>query len=133
MRTIVQEEYFSPEQCRANPRNLYVFGDNVDECGLGGQACIREEPNSIGVCTKERPDNEEDAFFKDNAASLAQLLDDLGWLSALAAGRFSKGHYDNLVLPADGLGTGFAELDKRAPRLFQILKLSLGLLANDEA
>lgn len=26
---IVQTEYFSPEQCQANPDTLYVFGDNL--------------------------------------------------------------------------------------------------------
>ena len=30
---VVQEEWYSIEQCRANPRSLYIFGDNLLRVG----------------------------------------------------------------------------------------------------
>ena len=44
----------------------YVFGDNMERRGLGGQAGVmRGEPNAIGVPTKWSPSNRPDAYFTD--------------------------------------------------------------------
>ena len=53
---ILQKEYYSVEQCLANPDTLYVFGDNTQRFGKGGQAQIRDCKNSFGVCTKLYPE-----------------------------------------------------------------------------
>ena len=51
---VVQEEWYSIEQCRANPRAIYVFGDNLLRKGLGGQAKeMRGEPNTLGIVSKK--------------------------------------------------------------------------------
>ncbi len=38
-----------------------------------------------------------------------------------------------VVIPADGIGTGFAELDKRAPKTFAYLQQKLAELENTDA
>lgn len=49
-----------------NPHALYVFGDNLQEMGLGGQAVeLRGEPNSVGLPTKRAPRWDRSAFFSD--------------------------------------------------------------------
>lgn len=102
---------------RANPTTLYVFGDNMARRGLGGQAReMRGEPNAVGVPTKWRPDMGVGAFFSDDDWTKFPEI------SALVASEFarmearmSKG--GSVAIPADGLGTGLAELPKRAPRI----------------
>lgn len=40
---------------RANPKNLYLFGDNEQRRGLGGLAReCRGEPNAVGIATNVR-------------------------------------------------------------------------------
>lgn len=114
---IVQEEWYSIEQCRENPRTLYVFGDNTEGVGTGGQAQIRYEPNSIGIPTKRTPSMSEDSFFSD--------LSIQGWLMAQAVtnvlAETISDKYDTIVFPKDGLGTGLSEMPTRSPVLYEYL------------
>jgi len=42
----------SPEICRLHKNALFIFGDNLQGWGKGGQARIRDEPNAFGIPTK---------------------------------------------------------------------------------
>ena len=104
-----------------NPNALYLFGDNVDRLGLGGQAKeMRGERNAVGVATKWEPYNSPDSFFldKDITKTAEIVLDDLRIpLKAVAAG------IDRIiVIPTDGLGTGLSQLNKYSPTLDRFLK-----------
>jgi hypothetical protein len=100
---------------------LYLFGDNLMHEGMGGQAAeMRHEPNAVGVPTKKAPFNDASSFFSDA---------DFDDVDAVYAGIFSEikekfedGKFKVLVLPADGLGTGLAALDKKAPKIFALLQ-----------
>ena len=99
---------------RANPDTLYVFGDNMQRRGLGGQAReMRGEPNAVGVPTKWRPDMRAGAFFSDDWADA--VLNDVDYAFDVLAAHLRAGH--TVAIPADGLGTGLAELPTRAPRI----------------
>ena len=51
---------------RSKPGTIFVFGDNMEGRGYGGQAAaMRGEPNAIGVPTKWRPQRDERAYFRD--------------------------------------------------------------------
>jgi len=50
---------------RKYPKYLFVYGDNDQYKGKGGQAIIRYESNTIGILTKKRPDENDGAFFTD--------------------------------------------------------------------
>ncbi len=105
---------------------IYLFGDNLLEAGMGGQAGeMRGEPNAIGIPTKKTPDMGEDAFFSDREFQQNCMAIDAAF--AKVAER-RKRHYDEIVIPLDGLGTGLAELDKRAPRTFRYLQEKLAAL-----
>ncbi len=89
--------------------------------GRKGQAAeMRGEPNAVGIPTKWLPATTEDAYFSDDAwrshEVKSAIEDAFKKLEAhLASGR-------DIILPADGIGTGLAELSTRAPRLFARLE-----------
>ena len=97
------------------PNTLFIFGDNLMRRGLGGQAKeMRGEPNAIGLPTKHAPSMDEDSFFTE---------DDIKFLMEPVAVIISKlvSHLENggtVVWPQDGVGTGRAELKKRAPNIY---------------
>lgn len=50
---VLHQKFIFREDLQANPDVYYLFGDNVERRGLGGQAKeMRGEPNAIGVATK---------------------------------------------------------------------------------
>lgn len=92
---------------KANPSVLYVFGDNPERQGWGGQAGeMRGEPNAVGVatCSLTKPYSDADA-----EAQCALIDADMGPLfEALRADRI-------VVFPLDGIGTGIADLERQSP------------------
>ena len=118
---IIQKEWYSVKQCRDNPRNLYIFGDNTFRKGKAGQAQIRDEVNSFGVCTKWAPNMSEGAFFKDFENCMKIVDRDLDELIK------QKDKWDNIVFPYDGLGTGLSDMPNKAPLLYRIMKDKLYL------
>lgn len=103
---------------RNNPQKVFLFGDNLERVGMGGQAYeMRDEPNAIGVATKYSPGmRDEDFFTDDDYDNLCKIID-----SDLARAFDAK----IVVIPSDGLGTGLAELDNRAPKVFAYLQEQL--------
>lgn len=101
---------------RANPGTLYVFGDNMARRGLGGQAReMRGERNAVGVPTKWEPSMHPDAFFAPRDADLPEVQDRLSRPFDQLVAHIRAG--GTVAIPADGLGTGLAELPTRAPRI----------------
>ena len=130
MKVIVQTEWFSLEQCAENPNNLYVFGDNLQRKGTGGQATIRFASNSFGIVTKRKPNNNPDAFFSDKSDEEKQLAEDVNNLIETIK---NSTVYDTVVLPADGLGTGLSEMPTRSPFLFKWLSKTLASLIKEHS
>jgi hypothetical protein len=96
-----------------------VFGDNVAKRGYGGQAkAMRGEPNAVGVPTKWNPDTNNDSYFSDDDfKEIKPLIDE-----AFKKLKLLKAQGYDIVIPADGLGTGLAELPKRAPLIHDYIK-----------
>lgn len=112
-------DVFSVELCRANPDKIYVFGDNLLKRGKGGQAVIRDEPNTFGIPTKRAPSMAEGSFFSDKPDEARAITEVLGELLKL----MQDGK--TLVFPAAGLGTGLAQLEQRSPLIWKYLNYSL--------
>lgn len=106
------------QDLQANLDVLYVFGDNAQRVGLGGQAGeMRGEPNAVGVATKWAPSNADDAFFSDEKFELqAQIInqDMTPIVQALVAGK-------TVVWPLDGIGTGLSDVPNRSPKTYEFL------------
>ena len=125
MNVIIQEDWFSLKQCAANPRTLYIFGDNTIRVGNGGQATIRPAPNSYGIATKRLPTNAPDAFFSDSQEDAKFIMADIARLMLIMA---KSTEYDTIVLPADGLGTGLSKMPEKSPVLCKWLHNSLSTI-----
>lgn len=129
---VVRLPYINRAMVRTHPDVLFVFGDNMEGRGMGGQAReMRGEPNVIGVPTKWAPERIAAAYFTDD-----DRMDRNVWHAingafeemrkALASGR-------NVVIPTDGLGTGLAELQTRAPKLHAMIEAAIASLGGQPA
>jgi len=107
---------------RAEPEKLFVFGDNIQREGYGGQAKeMRGEPNAVGIPTKIYPSMAEKAFFTDSNYDMFLLHTAKDYLRLV-------GFAGVIVWPKGGIGTGLAQLEKRAPIIWddiESLRLSL--------
>ena len=104
-----------------HPTTLFMFGDNLRREGYGGQAReMRGEPNVVGVPTKVAPARDELAYFRDvHLAQVAPLIDEA---FVRADDHLTAG--GDVVIPA-GLGTGEADLPRRAPLIHDYILRSI--------
>lgn len=109
---IVRVDWIVRQDLRERPEWFFVFGDNVQRRGLGGQAKeMRGEPNAIGVATKWSPSMSPSAFFDDTVECHDIVNADLAKVKAkLDAGKV-------VIVPTDGIGTGLSRLPQVAPNL----------------
>lgn len=103
-----------------NPTAIYLFGDNEARVGKGGQAAeMRGEPNAVGIRTKRLPGYEDYAYWSDdNYVSNCEMIEEDTFP---IIHDYQYGRIPILVIPADGIGTGLAELATRAPRTLAFL------------
>jgi hypothetical protein len=120
-------KFISREIVRQNPEKLFLFGDNLRRQGFGGQAKeMRGEPNTQGMITKIAPTRYSTDYLTD------ELFDrNCYWIDGDFAEielKIKHEHYTTIVIPEDGIGTGLAELDRRAPKTFAYLQKRLAEL-----
>jgi len=111
---------YSVKDLKDNPDKVYIFGDNVQRIGKGGQAIIRDESNAFGIVTKLEPNNSDSAFMSDDALNdNMEMIDrDITELKDIA-------EFRTLVFPKDGIGTGLAQLKQKAPKTYEYLNQRL--------
>lgn len=108
------------KELRDNPNTIYVFGDNMARQGYGGQAKeMRGEPNAIGIPTKYFPSNQERAFFTDTTIIETYVLNAIN--DAFKRIEEQLLYKQIVVIPAAGIGTGLAQLPKRAPLVYEYI------------
>lgn len=99
--------------------SLFIFGDNDLHFGQGGQAIIRYRVNSIGIPTKKAPDNNIKSFYTD--AEYSENCKKIDCAIQYIKMLLQSGLYSNVMYPENGIGTGLAQLDKKAPKTFEYL------------
>jgi hypothetical protein len=125
MPQIIWQKWIFRSDLKDNPEILYLFGDNHQRQGYGGQAKeMRDEPNAVGIRTKWMPSMDPAAFFSDNELDVCMEMINKDFAPVFE--RVQKGGL--VVIPSDGLGTGLSELPKRAPTLNRWLNLQLAKL-----
>ena len=102
---------------RKQPYVWFVFGDNFERIGFGGQAKeARGESNSIGIPTKISPsrflDDSDETYEK-----FSKYLEDALYVMENDVLKYGYG----LVFPSDGVGTGLADLENKAPKCWKLL------------
>ena len=135
---ILKQRRIEPHHCKANPTWLYVFGDNMARAGRAGQAIIRDEPNAVGIPTKHAPSTADRAYFEDadlqpkwahlDKPSPVKIAIDAAF-AKLAAHLEADG---TVIFPADGVGTGMAQLQTRAPAILNYINARIDQLKTIE-
>lgn len=116
---VIYQEKIIREDLANNPKQVYVFGDNMSRSGLGGQAReMRYEPNAVGLPTKWRPSMTDDAFFTDD--DFEKVIPTLEMEFKKLTLEINRGK--NIVIPKDGIGTGLSQLPKRAPKIYEYIE-----------
>lgn len=114
--------YITREMLKNEPEKLFVFGDNIERTGYGGQAKeMRGEPNAIGIPTKKRPFMNKESFFNNSYTPFWNANCGVDIARLLSFG-------GTIVWPEAGIGTGMAQLEKRAPLIWKAIeRLRIGL------
>lgn len=118
--TIIRQKWVFRSDLRANPKVAYVFGDNVNRVGLGGQAKeMRGEPNAYGIATLISPGIPfRDDCLRHNVTIMATDIQ-----------RLTEAKPEIIVFPSDGVGTGLAGMEAHAPLTYEAMNsLILGML-----
>ena len=125
---VVRMKWITRAFVREHRDHIFLFGDNLAGKGFGGQAAaMRGEPNCVGIPTKKLPSNGDDAFFTD--AEFEQNKAAIDHAFEILFHKISKAG-QIIVIPADGLGTGRAQLESRAPQTFAYLQKCLRALSH---
>ena len=112
---VIYQKIIKRKDLQENPHFYYLFGDNCEREGMGGQAGeMRGEPNAIGIATKFAPGGNKADFFTDKKFDEIKEIIDKDLL------KVPRGNV-TIVIPKDGLGTGLAELPKAAPKVYRYL------------
>ena len=111
-------QYMTPKLLKKNPKKIYLFGDNLARKGYGGQAIIRDQPNAYGIATKKKGGTSESTYYTDEDYNEAIKVIDKDLKKALSAGKI-------IVIPKNGIGTGLAKLNKKAPKIYKYLNQRL--------
>lgn len=108
-----------------NPGVMYLFGDNDQRKGLGGQAKeMRGEQNAVGIRTKKAPHRGKDAYWTD--LELSENTDKIISDMLPVVGHLNSGGV--VVIPSDGLGTGLSMMQETCPLSFEYLQKALKAL-----
>lgn len=119
--TLFYQKHITRKDVQANfPRRLYLYGDNMERRGFGGQAReVRGEPNAIGLPTKRTPNMGDLAFFTNEDFDDAEVKNSIDFATDMAFAWLAAG--GEVVVPKDGIGTGLAQLDVRAPKILDYI------------
>lgn len=120
---VIFQKMISRHDLIRNRSVLYVFGDNLQRKGFGGQAAqMRGEPNAVGIATKLSPQY----FFTESEADVRAQNRHIDKDMEPLFAHVKQGGI--VVWPADGIGTGLAQLDIQSPSTFEYLKGKLAAL-----
>lgn len=120
--SLIFQDRLTADVLRAHPDRLYLFGDNEQRRGYGGQAAVcRGHANAVGIATKRAPERTDDAYWTD--ADYMRITTIIDHDLAPAFVHVREGGI--VVCPTAGLGTGLAELPSRAPRAFSYIRQSI--------
>ena len=124
---VLKQDYIRRDDVSYNvDDSVFVFGDNDTREGLGGQAKeMRGEPNAMGIRVKKLPSTSEDAYYTDDEYkdNIRKINEDVLNIrnNAVLKGK-------TVVFPTDGIGTGLAKLEEKAPKTFKFLQTVLKYL-----
>lgn len=124
------EGEWSREEVSEMSDKVFLFGDNTEDrvnthhIPTKTQAVIRDLPNAIGIDTKKNRGTDESSYFTDADFDVFKAQVDDAINKAILSGK-------PIVLPKEGIGTGKAMLQTKAPKLFNYLQNELNKLVDN--
>lgn len=117
----ISTQIITRETVRKNPDKIFIFGDNYERVGNGGQAAAcRDEPNTIGLATKHTPGGDDAAYFEETPEDLLTFCYEVIAVEADAKEELKKG---KTVMWLEGIGMGLAGLGGKPIYVFLINQL----------
>lgn len=133
VKVIKHEGFWTREEVAKQTDKVFLFGDNTDDrintkyVPTSTQAVIRGLPNAIGIDTKKDRGTGSFSYFTDSAYDFLKFKQQVD--EAIQQARNTG---KTIVIPADGIGTGKAMLEQKAPKSFRYLQKALSdLYSND--
>jgi hypothetical protein len=107
---------------------LFIFGDNDKKIGNKGQACIRNTfvKNTAGIPTKKEPNFNLHSYYNDNELELNK--EKINNAIDIIIHRLKNEKFIGIIMPKNGLGTGLADLQNKAPLTFKYLNSAIDKL-----
>ena len=112
----------------ANKNCLFVYGDNDIQKGKGGQAMIRDFPNTIGIPTKKLPRQIPGAYYIDDEFDENVEKITIAFEKVILKSK----NYKIVYFPKDGFKTGLASMDKYCPRTLAAMNKLLSCIYDKE-
>jgi len=112
-------DHYTEAIVKSFPDKIFVFGDNLVRRGKGGQAIIRDLPNTFGIPTKRIPSTHIKAYFSDQQDEVNAVVDALLELKKM----WEAG--STLVFPKQGFGKGLAKMNMYSPALYEKMNIFL--------
>lgn len=112
---VIRQHRIFKEDIKANPNVLYIFGDNLERTGFGGQAKeMRGHQNSFGIATKRLASHVyPHSYFFDGKADVIESINED---SSLLRATIILAEPQAIIIPLDGIGTGLSKMPEYAPR-----------------
>ena len=109
--------FWNAKDCKESPESLFIFGDNDQGRGTGGQAVIRNCGNSMGIPTKKFPSYNSQSYYTDQEydTNCKKILDAVDRIIIDSA------KYNELVFPLNGFGIGLSCLPEKAPKTLKYM------------
>ena len=126
IKVMTYEGYWTRAEVEKAKDKVFLFGDNTNDrihthyAPTSTQAVIRGLSNAIGIDTKKDRGTKESSYFTDADFDVFKAQVDEAIAKAKASGKTIVVHKD--------IGKGKAELDKRAPKLYEYLRSALNNL-----
>lgn len=109
--------FWTIDDVKNNPSKIFIYGDNDERSGKGGQAIIRDLPNTLGIRTKKKPSNRSGSYWTDKEfeENSVKIIEDISIIKVELM--FGK----TIVFSKGGYGTGLSKLKENAPKTFEFL------------
>jgi len=98
---------------------VFIFGDNLEKAGYGGQAAVARSfvicGKAFGIPTKRKPMNTPDSFFSDGEDEAQAIAEAMAEIMMMAL----DGKH---VVFFPGIGEGYARMAEKSPNLLRTIK-----------
>ncbi|KKL08285.1 hypothetical protein LCGC14_2577390 [marine sediment metagenome] len=110
--------WITKEMIEESTHIIFIFGDNLLQRGLGGQAKVCRpfvnKGKALGIPTKRKPTMYADAFFSDRDDEIRAVR----WAIRTIISKYDGG-YTIIFMP--NIGRGYAKLPEKSPRIYKLI------------